>query len=68
MITGLTLENTVARAPLLPLGQRLAPRKLHGQIRRRATAWNKYQQGMCPQDHDRAQGFPEKRKALIQRA
>ncbi len=46
-------------APLLPFGRRLVPEELHGQIRRPATAWNKYQQGTCPQDHDRAQGFRE---------
>src|SRR5208282_5736775 len=30
--------------------------------------WNKYQQGMCPQDRDRARGFPETRKPRIRRA
>ncbi len=68
MIAGLTLENAVARRPLLPLGRRLVPEAIHGQNRRPATAWKMCQQGTCPQDHDRAQGFREKRKARIRRA
>jgi len=54
MIAGLTLENAAARGPLLLLGRRVVPQGLHGQILNRATAWNQYQQGMCPQHCDRA--------------
>jgi hypothetical protein len=45
--------------PLLPVGPAPSPETLHDQIRGWTAAWNKHQQGMCPQDSDCAPSFPE---------